>query len=1274
MKNILLIGVGGTGSSAVDVLYQKINEFGKQNDNQISALVFDTDAGSVAEISSATVIPMADNASVGTICDRVGNSYLREWFPCDEPAIRSQEMVRGASQWRKKSYLAFLNLMNKQSARSAFTGALEKLALDPSATIEIYVIASIAGGTGSGSFIPIALFAKRYLRKQLGKDPIVNAMIALPDIYADSQTAENKVKIYANAYAILRELNAINLVARGYNTDQTAKKKAPIKFRIGNPEEPNVGVLFDAADPAFWTPDAAPFTQIFVLDRMPGVHSIRAHDIVLANSLYTILCTDIGAQFDSEASNHMTKLSQNNGGNAIYAGISTSQLHYPREAVLDYLAHVKTLESCEGEWLILHRLTEERIHEEEMRAKEVRKRFNMSDGVYASFFLDALRSQYDTPTSAVTDLVDRTTALFDEDGVRLEENAVDSYYKTLCDIIADRFNSSDRVRYSDVLADFTARPLIPRPGLFAPMQTSKDEVVMAASGYYDSLTQFFTSCVDVIRTATTGISDAIFTVDDRKDLRANPALSLVENILMRDGMFIHPVAAMVQLCRLKRKLHDFMFTRGKNEWSELKARSVTELPLRYLPAEEQDCDIDGIRPGKSQYLKMGESRFHSMLFSTQEYTERKTDVFTDSAYLQADAIYTLKAIRADAIIQLQRSVFSRISNAIDVLIAKYRAFFSRFEEAKEDYAEQVKSALKRDAGRIDSIINVLSTEADKQRILKDVFGNTGPMDDAELANAENIAGGGVFRTAYMETVSECSGIDDLRIHSKKNTFATLFGDMTASYRAVIGKSSAFLKYATYNVIQAIEASCGKNPDEGMLMSHVKSYFTMAQELAKPTLLVDRRTDIGDVVSPADIMVVMMSYETAKYIRKRAEIYHLHQSGDQTNEDALIRAAAEEFVRNYSGNDSIRVAIVDGIPDQVLYFTGQIMDITPLRIPKFDELSGDRLYFSNYKKALDNSDRYETDMWNPHIGYNLHKRGYLPFMNAKMEGLCDIQLIKALFYGITHGKILLKKGGRVPVAAFRYMKDGVEHVIFGSDGYIVTEKNIAQLLIWLRNEDRLVDEWSELFDAHMREQKNSLPNAVSESDIPHLERALTNSTIMRMLRMAMFSDTTRTNDADEGDSMGVLEFAYAVKASEESSRDCDDAERILRVASDTFYEMIAHRANPDADMQTFAQVYSQQLNRLLLDFARSSTVQKQQGDSRAYFSRVIAWANSVGAFMDIPSSNMVDSTGRIRIDAPIDTSRLHPDIERALNAAQERKKRESEAQSEDSSSTTVQEAE
>ena len=80
MKNILLIGIGGTGSKAVEIFFQKHNELGNQAGNHISALVFDTDAGDLKKIKAAKTVVMADNASVGTICDRFNKNYLREWF------------------------------------------------------------------------------------------------------------------------------------------------------------------------------------------------------------------------------------------------------------------------------------------------------------------------------------------------------------------------------------------------------------------------------------------------------------------------------------------------------------------------------------------------------------------------------------------------------------------------------------------------------------------------------------------------------------------------------------------------------------------------------------------------------------------------------------------------------------------------------------------------------------------------------------------------------------------------------------------------------------------------------------------------------------------------------------------------------------------------------------------------------------------------------------------------------------------------------------------
>ena len=75
-KNILIVGVGGTGSNAVDLLYQKIKSKGNPAGNAITAIVFDTDSGDLEKLKDATTITLADNRSIGTICDTIQELYI----------------------------------------------------------------------------------------------------------------------------------------------------------------------------------------------------------------------------------------------------------------------------------------------------------------------------------------------------------------------------------------------------------------------------------------------------------------------------------------------------------------------------------------------------------------------------------------------------------------------------------------------------------------------------------------------------------------------------------------------------------------------------------------------------------------------------------------------------------------------------------------------------------------------------------------------------------------------------------------------------------------------------------------------------------------------------------------------------------------------------------------------------------------------------------------------------------------------------------------------
>lgn len=1239
MKNILLIGVGGTGSSAVDILYQKIHDLGNLTDNHITALVFDTDAGSVANITAATNIPMSDPASVGTVCDRLGRENLKEWFPTDDNSVMAQEMSRGASQWRKKSFLAFLNLMNKTEMRGAFHRAMENMTkAGPNAAYEIYVIASIAGGTGSGSFIPIALYAQRFLRMELGKSAQCFAVIACPDIYVESQTESNKVKIYANAYAILRELNAINLVARGHNRDCNKEKKPLIKFRIGSKNEPNVGLLFDAEDERFWRPEAAPFRQVYILDKVPGVHSVRSHEIILANALYSTLCTGIGKELDSELSNHENQVNQSNGSNAIYAGISSAQVTFPLPTILDYLAHEKTLESCRGEWLTLHKETEDGIQESEKEARENHQRFSLKEGDYAKRFLTSLENELEKPHSPIADILYRGTLIPPKKEGEKPTERLDLYTAILDQELAASMPKPDSLLTQ--VGEFSP---IPTPGFLAgkaEVDSAKESVIAMATEMETILKRYFRQCVEKIRNASSSISNSILPMDaGHTDPTANTKLSLVHHLLSRNGKnYIHPVAAMIQLCRMKRYLMQQLAS--SSSWEAVRTGKAETLPTSVL-RNSATVRLSGSKVSKSFYIsKLTSARLTSLLTRADEYRAAKTNTEADSLQLREDAAGALKAIYDDASAILRDRVLGIISQRLDVLIDEYRSFFSRFSEAKRDLEEQTRAVKRRDCGRAGTVLNVFSSEEDKARVLKAV--GTGGESDEDVLTADHAAGLGVFTSVFEAAVASNDPEHAAFSHKGSRTLTALFQTMTDSHRKILLNNSDFKSYVNMNVIEAMVRTCEDPNDSAAVTKELEKAFAHVKDLANPSLRVSYAPD-GSSVMPSELLtLILMSYPTAQYIKRNADFFGLEEPVG-VSEQNMIAACVEQFVHRFIAPNA-RHSIVKGIPDYSLYVTGEILDITPLRISKFDEMSENPVYFTYYQKALENYKKHDTDMWNPHLGFNLHKRGFLPYMNARMEDYCDEKVSKALLFGVLEEKIKFKSPHANESPCFCYTDEsGDTRAIKASNRKSVNKKNIALLFDWLRNNDELVDSWSDSFEKAVTEQLHDLPLATTESEYSTLKGRITEADYVKGIRQGIFRKRMSGRKSyDYSEAESILEFAYEIKCNEETMHDCDDADRLLKVAFDTLCRFCEFRAPFSALAGSYVSIYNQQLSRFAQDVL-NSLCQKRSADRgkeemREFANRLFSWAGGLMLFCPVDTDEYETEDGKInylRNTSPID---------------------------------------
>ena len=622
---------------------------------------------------------------------------------------------------------------------------------------------------------------------------------------------------------------------------------------------------------------------------------------------------------------------------------------------------------------------------------------------------------------------------------------------------------------------------------------------------------------------------------------------------------------------------------------------------------------------KSSYAKIGAKRFVDFYYNDgEEYVsgKKKTNFALDKKFIETDARNVAGEIYSQAGEQLKNIVYKKLAGDIELLIEKYKTFFSRFEKEKEDLVEDTKTALRKDSGLIDSILNVYSSEQDKIQIKDIINRNAGPESVKSLEETDNLVGQSVYESIYKAAYSTKN---DQEFNEKDAVaYRSLFANMIDAYKKFIKKSDAFKLFASYNVIEAMEAACESS---GRTKESVfAEYFSTIQSLATPSLKIDTRMDLGDLVVPSTIIVYMMSKETGKYIKKHAEDLKLPIPQGQAKESAVIKSCAEAFIRKYSGNDSARVSIVENMPSSVLYCTGEIMDITPLRIHKFDELSAenDNIYYVNYCKAIHNFKHYSTDMWNPHIGNNLFQRGCLPFMNEKKEYIEDVKTVKALLYALSAQQISYERGlsQNRDEYYFRAKVNGVKSVIKGEDNKVVNTANIVELINWLRNNDDIIEQWSNNFDREIDEQKRALPvvTTVSERQVADLERAITNSRYMKTFHEKLFSVE---KSKDRHDDIRLLEFAYMVKVSEECSRDCDYAERIIITAYDVFKDIISYRTNPENNPELFLNVYKQQLKKVFTSFATSKTVTTLGTDCEKFVDQTIGWFESINAFVVEP---------------------------------------------------------
>ncbi|MBN2004305.1 MAG: hypothetical protein JXA21_13200 [Anaerolineae bacterium] len=166
--------------------------------------------------------------------------HAARWLSTQSP--RTFILDEGAGRLRQFGRLAIFKDMQGEETGSQIWTALRtaiegvRSSITEQRSLEIIVVGSFAGGTGSGLFIDVALIL-RLLAQQQGVHHILRGMFALPAVFTNAPDAEMK----ARSFSAWRELNRFMVVDPDFPMPE-------IKYAVGNPNfwiQPNQR-LFDA--------------------------------------------------------------------------------------------------------------------------------------------------------------------------------------------------------------------------------------------------------------------------------------------------------------------------------------------------------------------------------------------------------------------------------------------------------------------------------------------------------------------------------------------------------------------------------------------------------------------------------------------------------------------------------------------------------------------------------------------------------------------------------------------------------------------------------------------------------------------------------------------------------------------------------------------------------------------------------------------------------------------------------------------------------------------
>ncbi len=337
----LFVGLGGSGGRAVGRIAQHLRaraDFGVRFDGLVRFLAIDTNE---ADLSRLRKGPGAIQSTVAiSDFDKVEYSSLRrgEGFADADPYFTQwvhpwyrfrEESGAGAGQIRIESRLGFNRAVEVGALASRLGEIVDALRhhgqgmRKADAPVQVFVYFSVAGGTGSGAFLPFAYILRDALADKRAR---VFGFAILPEAF-EMVAGRNRDGVYANGYAALKELET--LMKLDTNT-------------AGSPKD--ITFHYDPRNKSRTKVTRRPFDLVYLVDR-PQSFSLEEVGEALADASYVQIFSPILGDQQADFDNY-TKESRalfppelgSEGYTAFYGTLGASLVLLPRRDLLAYSA------------------------------------------------------------------------------------------------------------------------------------------------------------------------------------------------------------------------------------------------------------------------------------------------------------------------------------------------------------------------------------------------------------------------------------------------------------------------------------------------------------------------------------------------------------------------------------------------------------------------------------------------------------------------------------------------------------------------------------------------------------------------------------------------------------------------------------------------------------------------------------------------------------------------------------------------------------------------